>query len=69
MSFGAGEAFAQMKGSEANDEYALDKGEITAITNNNGGITGGITNGMPIVFSVAHQTDAFYKQTAENGQP
>ena len=50
VSFGAGQRFAQMKGSEANDQYTLKNGEITGLTNNNGGIIGGITNGMPIVF-------------------
>lgn len=50
LSFGAGAAFAGMKGSEANDAYTLDGDRITAVTNNNGGILGGITNGMPIVF-------------------
>ncbi len=52
VSFGAGSSFAGMKGSEANDGYALSDGKITALTNNNGGVIGGITNGMPIVFSV-----------------
>ncbi|MDD5018497.1 MAG: chorismate synthase, partial [Eubacteriales bacterium] len=50
VSFGAGGAFANMKGSEANDAYMLDGGRIVTATNNNGGILGGITNGMPIVF-------------------
>jgi chorismate synthase len=50
VSFGAGSAFAAMKGSEANDAYELNSEGITAKTNNNGGIIGGISNGMPIVF-------------------
>ncbi len=50
LSFGAGNAFAGMKGSEANDAYTMDGDKITAKTNNNGGLIGGITNGMPIVF-------------------
>ena len=50
VSFGAGFSFAGMRGSEANDAYTLKDGRITAKTNNNGGILGGITNGMPVVF-------------------
>lgn len=50
VSFGAGFGFAGMKGSEANDAYALKDGKIVTLTNNNGGVLGGITNGMPIVF-------------------
>jgi chorismate synthase len=50
VSFGAGNALSGMKGSEANDFYALKDNRIVTLTNNNGGILGGITNGMPIVF-------------------
>lgn len=39
-------------GSEANDCYYYDNGEVKTKTNHNGGIIGGITNGMPIVFQV-----------------
>ena len=50
VSFGAGEAFASMRGSEANDTYYLDDGKIRARTDHNGGILGGVTIGEPIVF-------------------
>lgn len=53
VEFGAGFAMADMTGSEANDAFEVSNGEILTKTNNNGGINGGITNGMPIVFSVA----------------
>ena len=53
VSFGAGFSFAEMRGSEANDGYVLRDGRITAAANNNGGILGGITNGMPVVFEAA----------------
>ncbi len=53
VSFGAGFSLAGMKGSEANDAYSLEDGSITALSNNNGGILGGITNGMPVIFNVA----------------
>ena len=53
VEFGSGFAFADMKGSEANDCFKMENGQAVTITNNNGGINGGITNGMPIVFSCA----------------
>ena len=51
VEFGAGFNFAKMLGSEANDSFIVKDGKIETATNNNGGINGGITNGMPIVFS------------------
>ncbi len=53
VEFGAGFGFADMLGSEANDSFYTDGGAIKTKTNNNGGINGGITNGMPVVFRVA----------------
>lgn len=53
IEFGTGFKMTQMRGSEANDSYYYDGEVIRTKTNNNGGILGGITNGMPIVFSVA----------------
>ncbi|WP_411682072.1 chorismate synthase [Clostridium thailandense] len=54
VEFGAGFDIAGMKGSEANDEYFIDKNkEIKAKSNNNGGVVGGITNGMPLIFRAA----------------
>lgn len=53
IEFGRGFDISKMRGSEANDEYYLDGENIKTRTNNNGGILGGITNGMPIVFNVA----------------
>ncbi len=53
VSFGLGDYMTQLYGHEANDSYYYDeKGQIKTKTNNNGGITGGISNGMPIVFKV-----------------
>ncbi|AKA49634.1 chorismate synthase [uncultured archaeon] len=52
IEFGAGFRFSGLKGSEANDVYFLENGDVKTRSNNNGGILGGITNGMPIVFSV-----------------
>jgi len=53
VEFGAGFEIAKMKGSEANDQFFIEDGSIKTYTNNNGGILGGITNGMPLVFKVA----------------
>lgn len=53
IEFGAGFDFAKMRGSEANDEFYMSGDAVKTKTNNNAGINGGITNGMPIVFSVA----------------
>ncbi|MDO4608456.1 MAG: chorismate synthase [Clostridia bacterium] len=53
IEFGLGFDFAQKLGSEANDQMYVSDGEIKCYTNNNGGVVGGITNGMPIVFSAA----------------
>ena len=52
VSFGDGEMIDQMLGSEANDCYYYDDEKVKTKTNHNGGITGGISNGMPIIFRV-----------------
>lgn len=53
IEFGAGFDIADMRGSAANDELRLNNGKVVTSTNNNGGINGGITNGMPIIFRTA----------------
>lgn len=53
IEFGRGFDIASMSGFDANDNYEVKDGKVQAITNNNGGILGGLTNGMPIVFRVA----------------
>lgn len=51
VTFGAGMDFARMRGSEANDPLGLDPhGQVTFASNHNGGVNGGISNGMPLVF-------------------
>ena len=62
IEFGKGFAFAEMMGSEANDSFEVKDGEVVTKTNNNGGINGGITNGMPILFNtVIKPTPSIYK--------
>ena len=53
IEFGKGFTLVQMTGSEANDQMYYDNGMVKTYTNNNGGITGGITNGMPVLFKAA----------------
>ena len=53
IEFGAGFGISDMKGSEANDPMIIENGRVMTTTNNNGGINGGITNGMPIIFRTA----------------
>jgi chorismate synthase len=63
VEFGTGFEMSQMLGSEANDEFYIEEDKIKTFTNHNGGILGGITNGMPLVFKVA------FKPTASIGKP
>ena len=53
IEFGDGFDLCTMLGSEANDEYYYDQDKVKTKTNHNGGILGGISNGMPITFKVA----------------
>ena len=53
LEFGAGKQVAYNTGSRMNDDFKLEDGRIVTATNHCGGILGGITNGMPIVFRVA----------------
>jgi chorismate synthase len=53
IEFGAGFKVAEMTGSENNDEFFVENSEIKTKTNNAGGILGGISNGMPIIFRAA----------------
>lgn len=53
VEFGAGFDVCHLLGSENNDAFAMDNGKVVTATNNCGGILGGISNGMPILFRVA----------------
>lgn len=52
VSFGLGEKITELYGHEANDCYYYEDEKVKTKTNHNGGITGGISNGMPIIFKV-----------------
>ena len=53
VEFGVGFEAARLKGSENNDSYVIRDGEIEAVTNNAGGVLGGLSSGMPIMVRVA----------------
>ena len=52
IGFGAGETFAQMRGSAANDPFTMARGAVRTVSNHSGGVNAGITNGMDVVFDV-----------------
>ena len=65
VEFGDGFAMTNMLGSEANDSFVIEGGEIVTKTNHNGGINGGITNGMPIIMrSAVKPTPSIFKEQA-----
>lgn len=53
VEIGAGFEASNLKGSQMNDEFYMDKNKIKTKTNNSGGILGGISNGMPIITRIA----------------
>lgn len=53
VEFGDGFALAKMRGSAANDPLRFENGRVVTEKNSNGGINGGITNGMPIIMRCA----------------
>ncbi len=53
VEFGAGFGITKMRGSEANDPFRIEDGKVVTETNNSGGVQGGITNGMPVLFRTA----------------
>ena len=63
VEFGLGFGFADKYGSEANDPFRINGEKIFTSTNHSGGINGGISNGMPIVFRVAiRPTPSIFKE-------
>ena len=63
IEFGAGFESSRKLGSENNDSYRYKDGKVVCGTNNSGGILGGITNGMPVIFRAA------FKPTPSIGKP
>lgn len=63
IGFGLSDSFAIVPGSESNDAYTVEKGKIQTLTSHCGGILGGITNGMPVIFDVTFKpTPSISKQ-------
>lgn len=58
IEFGAGFRAAEMRGSEHNDSFVVEDGEVRTITNNAGGVLGGLSNGMPLDVRVAFKPTA-----------
>lgn len=50
---GNGFGCVELTGKENNDEFTVKNGKVVTLTNRSGGVLGGISNGMPIVFRVA----------------
>ncbi|MBO0888147.1 chorismate synthase [Candidatus Bathyarchaeota archaeon] len=53
VEFGSGFRAAQLKGSENNDQYTIKEDKIVTLTNNSGGVLGGMSTGMPLVLRIA----------------
>src|SRR3989454_2150031 len=53
VEFGAGFQSSRLRGSENNDQYEIKEGKITTLTNNSGGVLGGMSTGMPLLLRVA----------------
>ncbi len=53
VEFGDGFALAEMKGSQTNDPFRMENGRVITASNHNGGVNGGLTNGMPLLFRTA----------------
>ncbi|MDH5770916.1 MAG: chorismate synthase, partial [Candidatus Bathyarchaeota archaeon] len=63
VEFGAGFKVARLRGSENNDPYGISGGKIVTLTNNAGGVLGGLSSGMPIVVRAAIKpTPSFLKE-------
>jgi len=53
VEFGAGFQASRLKGSENNDQYVIKEGRVVTLTNNSGGVLGGMSTGMPLLLRVA----------------
>lgn len=63
IQFGGGFDLADARGSEYNDSFLIKNGKVCTDSNNNGGINGGISNGMPVLFRCAVKpTPSIYKE-------
>lgn len=65
ISFGESDDMTLLFGSEANDSYYYEQGQVKTKTNHNGGIIGGLSNGMPILFQVGIKPTPSISKTQE----
>lgn len=76
VEFGAGFEAARMRGSEHNDAFCMEKGEVKTRSNRHGGVLGGLTSGMPLLFraafkptpSIAKEQDTVSLEKGENAK-
>ncbi len=76
VEFGEGFGFASLRGSQANDAFRMQDGRVVTATNHSGGVNGGITNGMPVIFrcvirptpSIAKTQETVSLRTGENAE-
>lgn len=76
VAFGEGFGFATLRGSQANDPFRMADGRIVTGSNHSGGVQGGITNGMPVIFrcavratpSIGQKQDTVSLQKGENAE-
>lgn len=65
IAFGTGFDCISMHGSQYNDKFYMDGSQVKTRTNHNGGVNGGITNGMPVIFEVAMRPTPSISQPQE----
>ena len=63
VEFGAGFQSSRLRGSENNDQYEIKEGKITTLTNNSGGVLGGMSTGMPLLVRVAFKPPSSIAKT------
>ena len=66
VEFGSGFGAARKLGSENNDLFVSEKGKIITVTNNSGGILGGLSTGMPLIIRLGFKPADFYSKDTEN---
>lgn len=66
LEFGAGFGCSELRGSRNNDPFVMENGRVRTLTNNAGGILGGITSGMPVIFRAAFKPTPSISQVQQS---
>ena len=66
VEFGSGFEGAKRRGSENNDVYKVENGKIVTVSNNSGGILGGLSNGMPLLLRIAFKPASSIAKTQQS---